>query len=224
MIPIHLKKVKGAAAAPETTHYVVARNGLFVSKKMGWVDATVPVAEACALRVQYPSAKLLLPKLPGEIIAKALKLAKAVYDVSESEVCLLLHHGEKTGYQLTVPEQQVTLVTADYDASGRLPGALCIGTIHSHGRLHAFHSETDHTDEDTADGVHITLGNVDRYPKFSLSAELAINGNRFPVETGWFEGVTPEREGLYRIAWPDIDSWEVPKEWLDLVKHRKGFL
>ncbi len=222
MTPIHLKKTDGAKQSPETTHYIAARNGLFLQKKMWWVDATVPVAEASKLRVQHPSARLLLPKLPVEILAQALKLAKAVYDVSKSEVCLLLHYDEKTGYQLTVPVQLVTPLSVDYNASQRVPGALCVGTIHSHGKLHAFHSATDHADEETADGVHVTLGSLDVYPRFSLSAEMAINGTRFPVETQWFEGLVLEQERIYRIDWPAIDSWEVPRKWLDVVEHRKG--
>lgn len=224
MIPIHQKKLRGAAAAPLTTHYVVARNGLFLCKRMLWVEATVPVVEAVKLEVQQPSAKLLLPTLPAEIMAKALKLARVVCDISRSEVCLLLHYSEKTGYQLSVPAQRVDLYAVDYDASERLPDMLCVGTIHSHGRLHAFHSMTDHADEETADGVHITLGNVDLCPQFSLSAELAINGTRFPVDVAWFEGLVPERGQMYRSNWPGTDSWKVPKKWSAAIQHPKGIL
>lgn len=224
MIPIHVKKILDARQPPSSTHYIAASNGLFLRKEMSWVSATVPVAEARTLEKQDVSAKLLLPKLPVEIITKALKLAKAVYDLSYSEVCLLLHYGEKAGYQLTVPPQAVTPVNVRYDASERLPGLLCVGTIHSHGGFHAFHSETDHADEETADGIHITLGNMDLYPKFSLSAEIVVNGSRFAVEPAWFEGLIADKKPLYRVELFDAVRWKVPAKWLRVVEHPKRFL
>lgn len=222
MIPIHIKKTKGAAKPPASSHYIAARNGLFLKKDMWWVSATVPVVKVETLDVQGAEAKLLLPRLPVEIIARSLKLAKAVYDVSLSEVCLLLHYGEKAGYQLTVPPQTVTPLSVDYDASERLPDSLCVGTIHSHGALHAFHSGTDHADEETADGVHITLGNIGFYPQFSLSAELTVNGNRFGVSADWFEGLIPVAKSLQRVSWSHVEHWKVPTKWLRAIKHPKG--
>lgn len=224
MIPIHIKKAKGATKPPASSYYIAARNGLFLKKEMWWVSATVPVAKVETLDVQGTEAKLLLPKLPVEIIARSLRLAKVVYDTSQSEVCLLLHYGEKAGYQLTVPAQTVTPVSVDYEASARLPDSLCVGTIHSHGALHAFHSETDHVDEETADGVHITLGNVDSYPQFSLSAELTVNGNRFGVSADWFEELIPAAKSLQRVSWSHVEHWKVPAKWLRVIKHPKGLL
>ncbi len=219
MIPIHFKDPHGTEP-PSQTHYVVASNGFFLKKKMFWVEAVVPVSTIKTLDKEEPSVKLLLPPLPVEILAKALKLASVVYIESQSEVGLLLHHGE-VGYKLTVPQQEVTRVSVRYDASVRLPGALCVGTIHSHGSFHAFHSETDLDDERDADGVHITLGNIDEYPKFSLSAEIVVNGVRFLLDRSWFEGIT-EKNGLYEINNPSILLQEIPEEWFGLIVHRKG--
>ncbi|MEK7642051.1 MAG: Mov34/MPN/PAD-1 family protein [Patescibacteria group bacterium] len=218
MIPIHIK-TPGKGEPPEGTHYIVAGNGLFLRKKMGWVDAVVPVSEIKVLEDEKPSAKLLLPPLPAKILSRAVKLAKAVYDISKSEVCLLLHHNEEVGYTLTVPDQDVDPGSVDYDASGRLAGSVHVGTIHSHGRLEAYHSETDLDDEQHSDGVHITVGHMHQHPEFSLSAEVVINGNRFPLDYAWFEGLVWFKDTCC-IGLAVDKSWKVPTEWLDAVHHR----
>lgn len=217
MIPIHFKRTD-AGEPPKNTHYIVARNGLFVRKKMWWVDAVVPVQELKVLNPEHSRAKLLLPALPAEVSAKALKLSKAVYDLSKSEVCLLLHYGMAEGYQLTVPEQVVCPGGIEYDASERLADALFVGTIHSHGQFEACHSGVDHHDEEFTDGVHITFGDIQRYPKFSLSAEIAVNGKRFPVDREWFEGLIPQGN-LYHMDDSLLALLEIPPAWLQVVEH-----
>lgn len=218
MLPIHQYRLSGTKP-PETSHYVVGRNGLFVRKKMKWVDATVPVAYSHELARVTPSAELLLPRLPVDILAKALKLAKAVYDISKSEVCLLLHYKEGAGYELTVPKQTVDPGRIEYDHACRLSDYLCVGTIHSHGDLPAYHSMTDHEDELEADGVHITLGDVHEFPLFSLSAEMAVNGNRFLIGKEWFDSLIPDKK-KFSIDWCGHSSWELPVEWLNAITHQ----
>lgn len=216
MIPIHFKKPN--SLPPEKSHYVVARNGLFFRKRTWWVDATVEVDEIMVLDQEEPGAKLLLPPLPRNVLAKALKLAKAVYDISRSEVCLLLFYDGQGNYQLAVPKQRVSPGNIKYDASLRLPKMLCVGTIHSHGNFPAFHSNTDHEDEQYVDGVHITIGDIGSYPQFSLSAEMVINGTRFPIEFSWFDGLELTGDLLLTLE-PALIEWEVPADWLEVVQH-----
>jgi proteasome lid subunit RPN8/RPN11 len=177
----------------------------------------VRIADRNELAFERTSAKLLLPKLPADILFQAVSLAKAVYDLSRSEVCLLLHYNDVSGYTLTVPKQSVDPGYIDYDASMRVPGALCVGTIHSHGGLQAYHSGTDLDDEEHSDGVHITLGDMNRYPEFSMSAEIVVNGNSFPVDFLWFEGLSTKKD-LHQVT-PSAPSWKVPKEWLQAIEH-----
>ena len=217
MIPVYLKGPDGPSP-PEGTHYIIARNGNFLRKREWWVDATVPVRQISVLDRQKPLAELLLPTLPAEVLAKASRLAKVVYDISQSEVCLLLHYNVEAGYQLSVPKQTVSPGRIDYDASERLSGALCVGTLHSHGALEAYHSDIDLEDETYADGVHITLGEVHKYPAFSLSAEVVVNGTRFSIDRTWFAGLVPRGTG-YRVDCLAIESWEVPAKWLEVIRH-----
>ncbi|NDH07532.1 hypothetical protein EBX93_16715 [bacterium] len=51
--------------------------------------------------------------------------------------------------------------------------------FNSHCDFSAFHSGTDQADESTFDGIHITLGHVNRND-FSIVASLAFSDNRFP--------------------------------------------
>ena len=228
-IPIYLKTGELASQPPQGNHYVVARNGTFIVKEMSWVKATVQVERLPGLQEEQPSAQLLLPPLNPEILAQVAKFAWEIYRLHESEVCTLLHYQQQTGYALTVPEQIVSLAAVrEYDAAQRLPGHTCVGTIHSHGRLPAFHSETDHFDEEDFDGVHVTLGDIHWYPEFSLSAEIVVNGNRFPVEQSWFEKLGPAQEmqknelRLLHLDYPAITDWQIPEQWLKAVKKRHG--
>ena len=210
IVPVHFKE-RSKTEPSSGTYYIVARNGLFLRKKMDWVDAVVPVEKIDVLDDEAVGVKLLLPPLPALVTAKALKFAKAIFDKWQSEVGFLLHHGEE-GYQLTVPKQSVDAASIEYSADTRVPDMVCVGTVHSHGRFRAYHSGTDHQDEEDSDGVHITLGSINKYPKFTLSAEVVVNGHRFPVETTWFEGLI-ERNGLWEIADPTLLEPELPGEW-----------
>jgi hypothetical protein len=219
LIPVHIKEAGNKP--PEETHYIVAKNGLFLKKMMSWAEVTVPVETIETLENEKPEAILLLPDLPVEILVKAVKFSKLVYDTLQSEVGFLLHHGNG-GYELTVPQQHVNAVSINYEAAERIDGALLVGTIHSHGGISAFHSQTDLNDEETFDGIHITIGDIDKYPLFSLSSELAINGKRFKLDTSWFEGLK-ENDGLFEISQPQWDTCEIPLRWVDQVHLKKVF-
>lgn len=221
------EKTSGAVA-PEGTHFVRARNGTFLRNMQWWVDATVPVERTKTLSFsptvhrwkllpEKKSATLLLPPLPAHILGKALKLSKRVCDMSKSEVCMLIFWSEGKGYQLYVPSQSVTPVSINYVPYGSIGREQYVGSIHSHGLLSAYHSGVDQDDEFAGnDGVHVTIGSLDAYPRFSLSAEIAINRHRFPVEPAWFTGL---RHGgkSHALKWPDFDSWQIPPEALSNI-------
>jgi hypothetical protein len=186
---------------------------------MRWVDAVVPVENLRVLDPECSSVKFLLPPLPVEILVKALELSRAVFDFSRSEVCLLLYYSEEAGYQLTVPKQEVWPGGINYDVSEQLRETMCVGTIHSHGEFEAGHSIADFLDEEFMDGIHITLGDINRYPRFSLSAEIVVNGNRFPVDLQLFEGLISQGK-FYRTENQSLPAFVIPPEWLQVIQHR----
>lgn len=227
MFPLH-EKMPGAKP-PDGTHYVLARNGFFLRQKQWWVDATIHLkrrAVPCThlsslsrrkeLLRETVSATLLLPQLPAHILGSSLKLAKAVCDETESEVCLLLCYDATAGYELIVPAQEVTPGGIRYEPPRSTP-LRRVGSIHSHGLLGAYHSGTDEEDERVGnDGVHVTLGSLGLYPRFSLSAEIVVNAHRFPVDPSWFIGLRPAG-GLWLLECPGLEDWRVPASWMDAI-------
>ena len=219
MIPVHLKRPKGQPS-PRSTHYVVARNGLFLAKREWWVEAVVPVKRIKVLDSQAVSARLLMPKLPAEVFGRALKALHQVYEILQSESCVLVHYCKETGYELSMPPQEVNATHIKYNAKERLPGHLPVGAIHPHGTLPAFHSSVDCHDQCWWDGIHITVGHLGLYPEFSLAAQMVVTGHRFPVDATWFEGLQgPTECGFYQLECPANDAWEVPHEWLKNVHY-----
>jgi PRTRC genetic system protein A len=229
MPPIYCK-VAGAEA-PATTHIVVAENGVFWRQRQWWVDASMEIDPASVpdlvmpeakgeLIYEEPGAQLLIPKLPALVLGQALRLAKAVCDDTKSEVCTLLYFKEGE-YSLVVPKQTVSPAAINYQPLGMVDGAKCVGSIHSHGLLEAYHSETDEEDEGVGnDGVHITLGSLDAFPRFSFSAEIVVLGTRFELDSDlkWFEGLRKDGR-LCRLECPQLDSWQVPSAWQENIAY-----
>gem|GEM_PF-7129334 len=77
--------------------------------------------------------------------------------------CRCLHRLQQ--WQIAVPLQSVRGLRVSYDLSTLPPapeGFELFGTIHSHAGISAFHSGTDDRDEIHFDGLHITVGNLDK--------------------------------------------------------------
>lgn len=231
MFPVYIKEPN--TEPPETdVYYIVARNGVFFKKKNGWIDATVPVKQIAVLEEQAISAKILLPNLSSVVMAKTIKFFKAVFKKYQSEAAVLLHYNKEKGYEISIPEQKVTSAHAEYNPMERLEEYNCIGTIHSHGRMSAFHSETDTHDEAQHDGVHITIGDMDYKDCFSMDGEIVVNGARFGLDGNWIEGLKKverkipnqyyffqQEKKYYAIDCFSLNGWVMPEEWMTKVKH-----
>lgn len=233
---VHLND--GSPLPADANYFIVAGNGTFVRKRMGWVEATVPVASIDGLQPQTTEAKLLLPRITSTVFAKAVLFFRAVYEQKDTEAAVLLHYGDKRGWSITVPEQEATGSHVSYKTSERLPGYQCVGTIHSHCAMNAFHSGTDVGDEASHDGVHITIGLLNRFPKFGMDAEFVVNGTRFPLshehivrvrmdEEVPAQAVSPQmfcaitkRQTLYSMPFGIVHDWTVPQEWVERVKKK----
>ena len=97
-----------------------------------------------------------------------------------------------------------------YDpASVTVPeGFSVFGTIHSHASALAFHSSTDDHDELSADGLHITVGNLDK-PNRSYAARWMICGKACPASLA---------DVIESLPLPAIDQ-----TWLENVKAQSHF-
>lgn len=242
---------------PETgIYYVVAKDGIYMRTDRNFGSALVKVEEIPHLAVAPTQANFNLPKIPATIIGQALLFFREVFIEHKTESYLTLLYSKKLGqYRLWCPKQEVSYSSVSYDRTDSVPveernymgsdgpGWQSVGTIHSHCDFSAFHSGTDEFDESTFDGIHITLGHVNRND-FSIVASIAINDNRFPKaisdvcdgvpntsselieEEGLFKGQTVKRHELYhrlaltdeQQAWLDNElETTIRKEWLPKV-------
>lgn len=246
MIPVHIR-YPGTLPPTRTPHYILARNGLFMRVDNDWIDATVPMKELQVLEPETPKAELKLPPIADNVFSRAVAFFHQVFEERGTEAVVLLHYSKEKGWELSVPRQMVTFGSVKYDMNERLDGYRCVGTMHSHGNMSAFHSSTDVDDEAEFDGVHITIGSLRHYPLFSMAAEVVCRGQRFPLETRFIAGVVEvPREDLsvllqqggqspyrrnylciwgsgeiyrrYRLDCEVPQGWEVPGDWLEKVK------
>lgn len=200
LYPVYLYE-HGFELPKSGTYYLVTQTGIFLHKETKAGAALVKVDGIPWLQEPTIEFRLKLPKVPGRIIGQALTFFRKVWDLHKSEAYVTLLFSAKTNqYKLWCPVQTVSGASVNYDRTDQ-PSfedrtvndwQMC-GTIHSHCNFSAYHSGTDTHDESTFDGVHITLGHVDRN-QFSIAASVAINDQR--------ETLDPENccEGIERVS------------------------
>jgi hypothetical protein len=123
-----------------------------------------------------------------------------------------------------VPQQSVSHGGVNYRRKGLTfsdefagTGYVPVGTIHSHCDFQAFHSGTDHGDEISWDGLHITFGHNDK-EEFTISASMMMNGRRAKIDPeSVLEGITLVKDDFYTLqeqpeqfvehASAEIDAW-----------------
>jgi rRNA maturation endonuclease Nob1 len=166
----------------DDVYYVIAKEGIFLKKTIGVMDSVAPVNQISTLQSVAASARMRISKIPGPKFAKVIEFFRAVYHEYYAEaIVLLFYNEEKKTHTIIPPHQKVTGGACDYNRGITIEGLTMIGTIHSHGGMSAFHSTTDDKDEETFDGLHITLGNM-RDEEISISASIVANGYRIMVD------------------------------------------
>jgi len=118
--------------------------------------------------------EIKLPKIPFELFNKIHEFFKHIYKEYKSEVAILLWYNFETDvWEVEVPKQTVSGSSVNYRRDENWvnemnqKGFFCVGSIHSHCEMSAFHSGTDDADEYNFDGVHITIGKVISGPQFA---------------------------------------------------------
>lgn len=111
-----------------------------------------------------------LPKIPARMVAELRKFFYAVEDKYGTEGIVVLTfdqefrgtENEELGWGFAVPDQSNTAGHCNYEMKEikeNLPDHITIvGTVHSHPKMTAFASQTDHNDQAGFDGLHITYG------------------------------------------------------------------
>lgn len=118
--------------------------------------------EAVRIEAEYS-----LPAIPKVIIDKLDEFFRLVDAQHGTESIVLLtfdpnFEGTSEGWGVLVPEQTNTSVHCKYEADSivdqKPDHVLIVGSVHSHPKMAAYASGTDHADQADFDGIHITYG------------------------------------------------------------------
>lgn len=152
-----------------------------------------------------------LPKLPWALLNKVDAFLRAVYDTHGSEAIVLLtwdpavEDNDPSGWGVVVPTQTNSAGHCDYDPASIVDDkpdhVEIVGSIHSHPQMSAFASGTDHHDQATFDGLHITYGWHGQGPT-EYHIELQLQGRNWVLTSA---DVFEDRDRL--DAPEELDTW-----------------
>lgn len=222
----------------DDVYYVIGKKGIFLRKKMGLVDALVPVKQLSFLEDVHPFVRLNLPRIPKPILGQIIGFFRKVYEEYRSECVVLLFLDQHMNYSIYVPPQKVTGSSISYMRNASFPNKQLVCSIHSHAGFSAFHSGTDIDDEESFDGLHVTLGDIDEDPNVTIAVSAAANGERCAVDPKLYLDVSiikdeeekHETEGKYshlskyyfkKNTRYLIRTRPFPKEWMNFVEGTK---
>jgi PRTRC genetic system protein A len=164
--------------------FVVARDGLYLRKRSLLGLSQTKVGRVAHLPDGKEFVDYALPKVPADLMARAVGFFRAVYRLHKTEAAALLLWRDGS-FDLAVPDQKVSSVSVKFDVSdGELPaGSRLVGTMHSHGGFTAYASTTDEDDEAELDGLHVVVGDFDGR-RLGYSAAIVVDGIRFTLKNG----------------------------------------
>ncbi len=147
------------------------------------------------------------PNIPADICAQVVDFFRRIYEnhKTEAEVILLLNY-ETNEWAVYVPPQKTShsSVESAFEPSDIPDKFLIVGSMHSHCNFSAFHSGTDVEDAQDMDGVHLTIGFVDKETP-EVVAMVMLNGVRFDYK--------PEEVADFS----NLDAAKAPEEWDEKV-------
>lgn len=180
MIPLYLKGSDFVEPA-DPVYYLLTRDGLFLVKRTPVFASCTRVRGLPWLAGAGEEVRWRGPRVPAALLARAVGFFREVYRRHQAEaVALLVSRADGPTFDLEVPEQVVAGGHARYRIGPCPPGAIRVGTLHSHAGAEAFHSDLDDLDERHADGLHVTVGTLDRRPTYACS--LVVDGRRFRLD------------------------------------------
>lgn len=169
------------------------------------------------------------PKISREMWNQILAYFKWTYDTekSEAQVRLFVHpelgwmawaFPQKGGTGMTTKEiegeefnkQRAEMIPAGYVA---------FGTVHHHCSSGAFQSGTDTWDEQNVDGLHITVGNMDK-PNHTLDCRLYMKSNKFSPDMCVFWNIADDN--VPHLMWLEALSYDINKMCNDIARKEMG--
>ncbi len=221
---------------PASPYYVVDQEGFLVNKQTRLGPVLVRVENGPKTLPKYDfngSFTERIPPFPAELMSQVHGFFAHTLKTHKSEAMVLLFLNDEDKWSIEVPPQKVSHTSIAYDLTDYpLPAdAKLVGTIHSHCDFSAFHSGTDETDAAKHDGVHITIGHVDK-DTAEYDVMVAFNGVLWkgtynlsliglkaedikptPFPLPWSEQITAEKPYTPNWTMGTNDGWEMGKGW-----------
>lgn len=201
-------------APVEQIYYVLAGNGLYQRKIGPFFETFVRIWGHKARKLSWlgKEKEMFVLKLPQKLDAKFLLMAVSFFrkqwERELTEAALLIYWDRvRHGYELYCPAQEATTYSLKYDLPATQKDKQRMGTIHSHGRFGAFHSDADCLDEEHEDGLHITIGRVFS-PTPAIMASLVVDGRRQEFRA----------DEIFEEVALEMPDCEVPHGWFERVK------
>ncbi|MBP9751830.1 MAG: Mov34/MPN/PAD-1 family protein [Candidatus Moranbacteria bacterium] len=187
--------------------YVLDSEGWKFFKRNGVSVALIAVDTVSGLPTLPAAIDFTAAKLPLDLVRRVTAWFRSVYVKYQSEAAGYLLYQPGTGaWDFVPPAQTAGPASVSYDKAPKREGWLVAGTIHSHASMSAFHSGTDHADEEFFDGVHITIGKLNSVPEYSCS--VMVQGKRAMVDPSeLIDGMAPAE--AIPAAW--LSAMKLPK-------------
>lgn len=153
-------------------------------------------------------------KISPEVWQQVLAFFKWSYDTTKSETQVRLYVHAEHGWKAWAFPQKANLGMSAKELEeherfgpqrlqfGSTQGWQYFGTVHHHCAMSAFQSGTDRNNEVGIDGLHITVGNLDK-EVYDLHARFSLSGHMFDkINLSWFWEV-----GDYASQVPELPKW-----------------
>lgn len=189
--------------------YVGAKDGLFVHRRLmfgrglvrihNWPDNFAEVGSSVGRFIFEAD------PIPAKMMAQIVDFFSRIYAKQQTEAAVLLTMDNETHeWSVFVPTQLVSHggVNYVYDPAHISPNRTVVGSIHSHANFSPFHSGTDTGDAADFDGLHCTIGFVDKDPK--IVAMISMNKSNLHYQEKDFEIV---------FDWSEIGQHTAPEWW-----------
>lgn len=175
---------------------------------MGWAINSVGLAPDTyvGLAKVETGARYKFPPIPSALVEKVdAFFRKVAKDLGTEAIVLLTLDPITMEFGVLVPKQNNSAAHCDYDPLSahdeRPDHVMLVGSMHSHPGMSAYASGTDHHDQETFDGVHITFGYPHGKSGTEFYAEMQL-GNRYTLSLEHvFETVAPETD------FPELEEW-----------------
>jgi hypothetical protein len=207
-------------------YYLVTRSGTYICRNHAFFASDVRTTRGPS-SLQYHTERCWIryPKLSRSALEFAVGFFDRVYQLHRSEAVVLLFWDlKRKRYKLWVPDQKPTVwessggyrsaMDVAYQVPVPLPvNHLLVGDIHSHADLGAYASQQDRDDEFYRDGVHVVVGRIDAGEPPDFHLEIAVDGQRFLLQSDQFLQGYRRRRRIVPQAWLDQVKVKVKRSW-----------